>query len=222
MIATRKGKPSPAIQKHIGRKVIYMGKIKDLKNQTFGYLQVVKYREKDKNNKALWECKCKCGQTKVARGSDLTTGKIKSCGCYKTEMIVNKTTKHKLSHSRIYCIYHNMLERCNNQNNSHYCYYGERGIKVCEEWSNKKDGFLSFYDWAIKNGYTDELTIDRINNNGDYDPNNCRWTDMKTQNRNKRSNRILTYNGENYIMKDLAQKLGIKYSTFAKKIRMEM
>ena len=109
-----------------------------------------------------------------------------------------------------------MKERCNNKNNKSYKNYGGRGIKVCKEWS---ENFMSFYNWSINNGYKEGLTIDRINNDGNYEPSNCRWITRKEQNRNYRKNHLLTYKGETLCLADIADKYGINRGTLLYRLK---
>lgn len=111
--------------------------------------------------------------------------------------------------NRLYRIWCNMRFRCNKEYNTHYDLYGGRGIKVCQEWDNLNDGFQNFEKWAKQSGYSDDLTIDRINNDGNYEPDNCRWVNMVVQSRNKRNSRIVTFNGETLHIKDMAEKHNI-------------
>ena len=123
--------------------------------------------------------------------------------------------KHGLKHTRQYRIWLQMKNRCFNKNTSRYKDYGGRGITVCDEWRND---FKAFYDWSMSNGYSDDLTIDRINNDGDYEPNNCRWVTMKVQNRNSRNCHTLTYNGETHTVTEWAEKLGVSRHLISNRI----
>lgn len=165
-----------------------MGKLKDLTGQRFGKLIVVERAENDSQGNAQWLCKCDCGNKKVIRGYQLTNNKTKSCGC----LVGHNNETHKKSRTRMFNIWINMIQRCNNPKNSCYKYYGNKNIQVTKEWLD----FENFYNWASTNGYTDKLTIDRIDNNGNYEPNNCRWVDMKTQQRNRSNNNLITINGD--------------------------
>lgn len=152
-------------------------------------------------------CKCDCGKETVVEKSHLRkkVDATESCGC------INGT--HHMSHgNRIYAIWAGIRSRCLGRNkiNPNYKNYNGRGIMLCDEW--KKD-FMSFYNWAIANGYRKDLTIDRIDVNGNYEPNNCRWVSRKIQNRNKRNVKIVYYKGKKFIIPELAELLGLKYST---------
>ena len=115
-----------------------------------------------------------------------------------------------MAKSRLYNIWYLMNHRCYNQNSQVWDHYGGRGIKVCDEWHND---FFAFREWAIKSGYSEDLTIDRIDNNGDYTPSNCRWITQTDQNRNRRNNRLLTYNGETKPLREWATIMGIPHLT---------
>lgn len=174
---------------------------KDLVGKRFGRLLVVeKIGVNPKNRQYMWLCKCDCGNYKETITSYLTSGDTSSCGCYRKETELKSLSKfwgkpktHGLSKTRIYMSWADMKDRCYNKNNRSYKNYGGRGITVCDSW--KKD-FMNFYNWAKQNGYTDKLTIDRINVNGNYEPNNCRWVSYKVQANNKRNSKKITLFGE--------------------------
>lgn len=159
-----------------------MAKQLNLTGRKFGKLTAIKIDYKSKDYKTFWLCKCDCGNYTSVYVSKLTTGKTKTCGCSRTTDPHNY--KHGLRHTRLYRIWANMKTRCYNKMDPHYSRWGGRGVKICNEWIND---FKAFYDWAIKNGYQDNLSIDRINNDGNYEPNNCRWATIKQQNNNKRN-----------------------------------
>ena len=148
--------------------------------------------------KKYYKCKCDCGNEVIVYQGQLTSGHTQSCGCL--------TLKHGLWQSRLYNIWRGMLKRCNLKSSKDYMRYGGRGINVCEEWKND---FKTFYDWALNNGYDDTLSIDRIDVNGNYEPSNCRWQTAAQQANNKRSNVLITYNGETHNITEWAKKLNI-------------
>lgn len=167
-----------------------MGILIDLTGQKFGRLFVVeRYGKGCKGKDAKWLCLCDCGGMTVSTGKNLRSGNSKSCGCYKRERTSETKRKHGfgIKKERLYLVWVEMRHRCSNSNDTSYKYYGGRGISVCEEWSD----YARFREWAFANGYDPyaaygKCTIDRIDVNGNYEPSNCRWVDMKTQNANKR------------------------------------
>lgn len=182
-----------------------MGKFQDLTGQKFGRLKVIK-RVENKGRQTMWLCKCDCGNEKIVRGSHLINGYIKSCGCLNKEILRQRCSKHLQSKTRLHQIWLRMKQRCVNKNLECYKNYGGRGITVCDDWKND---FMSFYSWSMQNGYKNDLSIDRIDNNGNYEPSNCRWADRKTQARNTRSNRLITYNGQTHCISEWAEILNI-------------
>lgn len=134
-------------------------------------------------------CKCICGNVKEYLFINIQQNHTKSCGCLNIDKIIQRNTKHNLSQHSLYKIYTGMKTRCYNSNELIYENYGERGIKICQEWLNS---FQIFYDWAIQNGWKNGLEIDRINNDGDYEPKNCRFITHKENCNNKSSNILIT------------------------------
>lgn len=173
---------------------------KDLTGQVFGRLTVIGRAGTSKNGSRLWRCVCECGKEKIASSSHLTCGFIQSCGCLKREtgrVICIARTKHgarsrtNQTDHRLYGVWCGMKYRCNNPSAKPYKNYGGRGIKVCPDWN---ESFEAFRNWAIASGYNPEapygeLTLDRIDCNKGYFPDNCRWVDMKVQAHNRRSGR---------------------------------
>lgn len=183
----------------MGRKAI------DLTGERFGKLTVIEYAG-SKNKHTMWKCKCDCENETIISGDSLKRGKSKSCGCLQRKAV----TKHKMYDTRIYHIWRHMKERCYNKNYKRYSDYGGRGITICDEWKND---FAAFYNWAITNGYADDLTIDRIDVNGNYESSNCRWVDMKTQQNNRRNNHLVTVNGVTYTIAEWSKITGLNHNT---------
>ena len=189
-----------------------MAKALNIAGQRFGRLTVIE-RVESPRAQAQWRCVCDCGKETVVRSQDLRNGHTKSCGCYGLEVSVSHTpsfSTHKESRSRLYRVWIGMKGRCNNCKNKAYSYYGGRGIKVCQNWD---ESYALFRDWALANGYQENLTIDRIDVNGNYCPENCRWVSMKVQMNNTRANRRITLNGETKTMAEWSESTGLSYET---------
>ena len=182
----------------------------DLTGQKFGRWTVIEYegtKGEGKHKCHCWKCQCECGNVKIVREWNLKSGNSRSCGCLVSDSNkINKTT-HGKRNTRLYRIWMSMRNRCNNKNSDAYEDYGGRGISVFPEWEND---FMSFYGWSIKNGYSKELTIDRVDVNGNYEPNNCRWVDMRTQCNNRRNNHVITYKGKTKTVSEWERELGFK------------
>lgn len=190
-------------------------KLNDLTGKRFGHWVVIS-RAENKGHHTMWNCKCDCGTEKSVYASHLTSGMSPSCGCMTRGAIGELNRSHGMSRTRIYEIWCGIKKRCENPNSSGFHIYGSREIKICDLW---RHDFLEFYDWAIKNGYSKTLTIDRIDVNGDYCPENCRWVDAKTQSNNTRRTIIVNYNEESLSVKQLSEKIGVNYNRLLKAIR---
>lgn len=185
-----------------------MARMKDLTGQKFGRLTVIEQSGKNKHGNYMWRCLCECGNIKTIVGGELTRGNTKSCGCLLKETMSKTRTTHGKRKTRLYSIWADMKTRCYNPKDKSFERYGKKGVTVCDEWLHD---FQAFYDWSMLNGYADNLTIDRINNDKGYSPDNCRWTTVKVQANNTRRNHYITYKGETLTLKQWSEKTGINY-----------
>ena len=179
----------------------------NLTGQKFGRLTAIEYAGDSK-----WKCVCECGKTTIVKTHKLRIGHTKSCGCYAREVSVanGRMTKHGGVGTRLHRIWTQMKTRCYNPNTEHAVLYMNRGITVCDEWRND---FEAFRDWALANGYQDNLTIDRKDPDGNYCPENCKWATEKEQTNNRRCTIRLSYGGETHTLTEWADITGIKYVT---------
>ena len=182
----------------------------DLSGLRFGRLTVIK-KTGIKNHQTVWLCKCDCGDELEVIRNSLVTHNTKSCGCL--------TRKHGEAHTRLYIVWQHMLGRCYKPYMERYKNYGGRGIVVCDEWHD----YPNFRDWAIANGYDPnakrfDCTLDRIDNNGNYCPENCRWIPMIEQHQNKTNTRYITVDGERMTIRQASQKYGVSYAAITQRI----
>lgn len=181
----------------------------DLTGKKIGRLTVLSLNSKGK--RTYWNCVCDCGKNKIIDGQHLRSKKTISCGCFSIERFTKFSQTHSKSHTRIYNIWCGIKTRCFDKHCKSYKNYGGRGITICDEWKND---FMSFYNWSMENGYREDLTIDRINNDGNYEPSNCRWANKYTQSNNTRRNVIIDFEGEKYSAKQFCSLLNINYIKF--------
>lgn len=176
-------------------------------------LTVIKVdEERSSKKRKYYLCQCECGNMKSVRSDCLKSGQVKSCGCLNLKSRGDGRTKEKLYH-----VWASMKNRCNNPNDAHFEDYGGRGVRVCEKWNGSHD-YPNFKEWALKNGYKEGLSLDRIDVNGNYEPDNCRWVTQKVQTRNMRNNINITYNGETHVLYDWAKILNINPNTLYHRI----
>ena len=197
-------------------------RFKDLTGLRLAHCTVLSFAYKGANGKSYWNVRCDCGKDFVAQGYNLTSGHTVSCGCYARNRLGNANKTHGFSNSRLYGVWLGMKNRCYGTNNPKYPHYGGRGIKICDDWLGES-GFQNFYEWAMTNGYDEnapkgECTIDRIDNNGNYEPSNCRFVNAKTQASNRRTNTVYEYNGEILTIGELSEKYNVPYDLIYKRI----
>ena len=190
-----------------------MGRFNDLTGKVFGRLTVL-YKDyyNDKHHATYWRCKCQCGNEVTINGNSLTRGLTKSCGCIHKEVMSKVHKTHGGSQERLYGIWLHMKNRCYLKSDEYYNHYGGRGISVCEEW---KDDYLKFREWSYSNGYDEnakkyDCTLDRIDVNGNYEPNNCRWVNQIIQSNNRRNNHKITINEETHTIAEWTRIKGFK------------
>ena len=197
-----------------------MSKLIDLTGQKFGRLTVLERAEDYKTPKGKrhtrWMCKCECGNTAHILGDHLKGRLTKSCGCLSAELSAQRC-KHHGYRERLYRIWTAMKQRCCNPKAHSYSRYGGRGITVCDEWMCD---YKAFYDWALASGYQDDLSIDRIDNDKGYSPDNCRWATSKEQNRNRRINHNITINGETKTLAEWCEQYDISHKTVRSRLQL--
>lgn len=188
-------------------------RFKDLTNIRFGKLVAIKPIKKPCDRKMYWECICDCGKNVIVLSSNLTRNNSKSCGCSR-ECIGERTTKHGMTETRMFKIWTGVRKRCTNPKCKSYHNYGGRGITISPKWDN----FINFYN-DMKEGYADDLSLDRIDHNGNYEPGNCRWATQKTQNRNRRNNHIVNCENESKTLAEWSEISGVNYTVIAYRIK---
>ena len=199
-----------------------MGNMKDITGRRFGRWTVLSVAGKNSYGAYMWNCVCDCGTRRAVAGHTLRRGLSMSCGCLGAEhrlKAVRDKPKGK-SNDRLYSVWSGMVDRCHNSASKYYDRYGGRGITVCAEW---RDNYDAFKKWAYSNGYNDSVskyqcTIDRIDNQLGYSPDNCRWVDMTVQCNNRASNHIIAFNGASHTLSEWARITGIRKDTLRRRL----
>lgn len=194
-----------------------MPKIIDLTGKQFGQLTVLKEAGRDKWGNKLYICKCSCGSEKAIKGRLLITGKTKSCGCLGKAF--GGLTRISSKTFRLHKVWWGMQERCYNREHISYKYYGSRGIGICTTW---RDDFTTFYLWAVTNGYKPGLQIDRINNDGDYHPGNCKFSTRAEQAKNRQNTILVEHKGRKITLAELAKITGKSYETMRQRYHKKL
>lgn len=189
-------------------------RLEDLSGQKFGKLTAISINHDTKDKRVRWNCICDCGSKTVVRACNLKSGEVKSCGC-----LANENSKtHGMTNTRLYRIYKKMYRRCYRPKTKYYENYGGRGITICSEWLGEH-GFEDFAKWSMENGYSDNLSIDRKDNDKGYSPDNCRWATAKEQANNTRSTVFLTYKRETKSASEWSEITGIRQDTLTNRKR---
>lgn len=170
------------------------------------------------NKRIMWLCQCDCGQITIAPTADLRNGHTRSCGCLLSDFTVQKNTSHGLSHEPLYQIWLNIIKRCTNPAMKHFASYGGRGIAMCDEW---RHDFASFYEHVSKLPYCREkgYSLDRIDNDGNYEPGNLQWSTQKEQCRNRRTNHVILFGGKTQSLAAWSEESKMPYGTLAQRLR---
>ena len=190
-----------------------MSKFIDMTGQRYNRLTVVEIVEGSAPVKSYWKCVCDCGNVTFVSGANLRSGAVKSCGCLRKD--IKTTLRHNMTGTRLYNVWASMKNRCYNPNQASYKNYGGRGIHMCEDWRKTPD---KFFEWAMGSGYSDDLTIERIDVDKDYCPENCKWIPFNTQQSNRTSCRSFTHDGRTQNLTDWCKELGLQYKQIHNRI----
>lgn len=208
-----------------------MKEVKDRTGEKIGRLTIIR-RADDRfdsrgKSRIYWLCECECGTIKEVRGDSLNGNHTVSCGCFHKDQVSKAHIETRASQNtygesreRIHNIWYLMKYRCEDPTSPAYHNYGGRGIKLCEEWADEVQGYFRFKEWALNNGYDETLTIDRIDNNGNYSPENCRWADDYIQRNNRRNNIQIEYGGRVQTLSQWARELGVPMKNLHNRIRV--
>ena len=186
----------------------------NLTNKRFGEWSVMSFVGRNKYRQPIWKCRCSCGTVREIPESNLTRKASTNCGCLKSKNQRKRAYKHGKVNTPLYRSWANMLQRCNNPKNPRFKDYGGRGVAVCEEWKD----FTNFAKWANQNGYIEGLTIERVDVDGDYSPENCKWVPLREQSLNKRTTLYVTFNNEKKSLKEWAERFNISYGSLKKRL----
>lgn len=198
-----------------------MTRYEDLTGRRFGKLLVLGENHSTKRNRRYWNCRCDCGNTRIVPTAFLNNGRVEKCSsCCKKAQSENaikvSKSKHGMVKTKLWRCWRSMRTRCSYPRTNGYNNYGGRGIKVCDEWDKS---FEKFMEWAYSNGYEENLTLDRIDVNGDYCPENCRWLTIKQQANNKRTNFVITHNGVSHTLSEWSEITGINKNTLESRLK---
>jgi len=192
----------------------------DLIGKKFGRLTVVRFHRVNEKYETFWECKCICGKLIITRRCSLVQGNSKSCGCLNNELVkkraLEKSLKGRVKEERLYSIWCGMKQRCYGENSTEFNRYGKRGIRICDEWIND---YKSFRKWSIANKYSDKFSIERIDNDGDYKPKNCKWATPKQQANNRSNSLFLEYKDKKQTLAQWSEELNIPYACLYRRLR---
>lgn len=184
----------------------------DLTGKRLGKWQLLRFAGRDKYGRSCWHCRCNCGTEKVVEQARLKAGRSTKCrSCATSEAMLT----HGEADTRLYAVWRSMIQRCEHPKNPCYDDYGGRGIRFCDEWRT----FEVFRLWALFNGYKTGLTIERVNVDGGYDPSNCSWATNKEQQRNKRNNRLVEFQGRKVCVAEAAELSGLAYTTICNRLK---
>lgn len=186
----------------------------NLTGRKFHYLTALRIGDR-KNNEIRWLCQCECGKETLVSSSSLREEETKSCGCKSIVLMVRHHITHGMTYTRIYRVWRAMVDRCEKPNHKLYPRWGGRGIKICEAWH----AFENFHAWAVANGYHEGLTIERKDNNGNYEPDNCKWATQKEQANNRRTNVFIEFQNQRRTLTQWSEYLGIKKSVLRHKLK---
>lgn len=203
----------------MSEQIVLCGRAKDVTGQRFGRLVALRPVDRSSDGKIMWLCRCDCGNLTTVRSTHLAAGKTLSCRCLANELARQRETTHGLRNHRVYSIWHHALDRCINPNDAAYPDYGGRGITMLDEW--RRD-FQAFYDYVTRLPHYEELdrTLDRIDNSLGYQPNNLRWATPVEQSRNRRYNRLLTFDGRTQCLSAWAEEARMPISRLTQRLRL--